>query len=130
MQRRKVVWIVSLLALAGTVLLFAWIVSRDAGRRLNRAGLSQLRLGMTQAQVESLLGGPPGNYGRYARGMMTLEGYSAPPGAVERIWCDDSNRLEIYFDAEGRVVGHHRRARYSQSPPEGVYAWLQQVIGL
>jgi hypothetical protein len=129
MQGRKVVWIVSLLALAGTVLLLARIVSRDAGRRLNREGFSQLGLGMTQAQVEGLLGGPPGNYGRYASGEMTLEEYSAPPGAVERIWCDDSNRFEIYFDADGRVVGHHRRAGYSQSPPAGLVAWLKQVIG-
>lgn len=130
MQGRKVAWIVSLLAVVGTVLLLARIVWRDAGRCLNREGFSQLALGMTQAQVESLLGGPPDNYGRYASGVMTMEGYIAPPGAVERIWCDDSNRFEIYFNAEGRVVGHHRRAGYSQSPPDGLVAWLQRVIGL
>jgi hypothetical protein len=51
MQRRKVVWIVSLLTLVGTVPILARIVSRDAGRCLNLEGFSQLRLGMTQAKI-------------------------------------------------------------------------------
>jgi len=127
MQGRRVVWIVRLLALAGTVLLLAWIVSRDAGRRLNREGFSQLRLGMTQAEVESLLGGPPGNYGRYDDRFaeMTMEGYERPPGSVERVWCDDAHRFEIYFDQEDQVVGLHRRARYQQmSQLDRLRSWL------
>jgi hypothetical protein len=101
------------------------------GRRLAHENYPLVRLGMSQAEVEGLLGGPPGNFGRYGGGAtgMTLEGYLAPPGAVERVWCDDSNRLEIYFDAEERVVGLHRRAAYWQSPPEGFLGWLRRVIG-
>jgi hypothetical protein len=89
-------------------------------RRLASENYSMIRDGMSQAKVEELLGGPPRNYGRYFNGggVMTMEGYWAPPGAVERIWCDDSNRFEIYFDPEGRVIGHHRRFGYSQEPPE------------
>jgi hypothetical protein len=99
------------------------------GRRLAHENYPLVRLGMSQAEVEELLGGPPGNYGRYANGksMMTLEGYIPPAGAAERVWCDDSNRLEIYFDAEGRVVGHHRRAVYSQSASEGPSGWLRRM---
>ena len=77
-----------------------------------------VRVGMPQAEVEDLLGGPPGNYGRYAGGSwMTAEGYLAPLGSTEKIWCDDGHRFEIYFDGAERVVGIHRRAGYGQRPP-------------
>jgi hypothetical protein len=55
-----------------------------------------------------------------------------PPGSVERIWCDDSTRFEIYFDAQGRVVGHHERAGYQQAPPDGKQLWrmARRQLGL
>jgi hypothetical protein len=101
-----------------------------SAKRLAAENYSLIRLGMSQAEVEGLLGGPPGNYGRYAGGdgLMTAEGYMAPPGSVERIWCDDGNRLEIYFEAGGRVVGHHRRAGYSQTPGEGPLMRLWRLL--
>jgi hypothetical protein len=85
---------------------------------------------MSQAEVEALLGGPPGNYGRYLRGKasMTTEGVIAPPGSVERVWCDDSNRLEVYFDGQGRMVGYHKRASYRQMPPDGFVVRLWRSV--
>ncbi len=83
---------------------------------------NRIRVGMTQAEVEELLGGPPGNYGGFVwyvlqlGGWMSMEGYMRPPDSVERIWNDDDSRLEIYFNAEGRVTGHHERAKYQQAP--------------
>jgi hypothetical protein len=96
--------------------------------RLNVEGFKHIRNGLTWAEVEELLGGPPGNYGRYAGGMskMTMEGYLAPPGSIEQIWCDDTNRFEIYFDANDRVVGFHRRAGFLQEPPPA-RNWLDQL---
>jgi hypothetical protein len=114
-----------------------WQFGRPASHvRLAAENYPLIRVGMSQAEVEGLLGGPPGNYGRYAGGQseMTAEGYWPPPGSVERIWCDDGNRFEICFDAGGRVVGHHRRAGYSQTPGEGplVRLWrsLRVRLGL
>jgi hypothetical protein len=41
-------------------------------RQLNRDGFDQIQLGMSQAEVEALLGGPPGDYGRYRWGDVPL----------------------------------------------------------
>lgn len=101
------------------------------GQRLRSENFSQLRVGLSQREVEDLLGGPPGNYGQDGgSAMMTLEGVLAPPGSVERIWSDDANRFEIYFDSRDRVVACHRRAGYQQSPPEGLFAKSRRLIGL
>jgi hypothetical protein len=119
--------------LAMVIAVVLWQFSGMAPRRrLAVENFAHVRMGMTLAEVEALLGGPPGNYGRFTDGMgfMTLEGYISPPGAVEQIWCDDANRYEIYFDADGRVVGHHRRAGYSQEPGDGVFGWLRRITGL
>jgi hypothetical protein len=86
---------------------------------------------MTRADVEGLLGGPPGNYGEHAGGesRMSLEGYHVPPGAVELVWCDDSIFFMIFFDAKGCVVGHRQAADYRQEPPEGFFARLRRALG-
>jgi hypothetical protein len=124
--------LIGLAAVAAFSLAAWWWGRPAAGPRLRAENYPQVRAGMPLGEVEALLGGPPGNYGRYAGGAaeMTLGRYPAPPGSTERIWCDDCNRLEVYFDAEGRVVGHHRRAGYGQSHPEGVFGWLRSVTGL
>src|SRR5262249_1372949 len=66
------------------------------GPRRRVENSSRLRTGMPQKQVEALLGGQPGNYGRYdsTTGITTAEGYLIPPASVERFWYDDSNRFE------------------------------------
>jgi hypothetical protein len=123
--------VVSLLGVLGLVIAFVlWrFTHHTPGRILASGNYPQVRLGMPQAEVERLLGGPPGNYGRYPGGRtdMTMEGYLSPSGAIERVWCDDSSRFEIYFDADGRVVGNHRRAGYSQEPGEGIFEWMRRV---
>ena len=127
MRRRTIAWIAGSLLLAGVILSFVWL---RASQRLNVENFSQIQQGMTQAEVEKLLGGPPGNYGRYSEksGFMTLEGYFAPAGSVEKVWCNDKHRFEVYFDQDGQVVGQHKRAGYEQgSAPswlERLRAWL------
>jgi hypothetical protein len=48
---------------------------------------------------------------------MTLEGYLAPPGSVEKVWFDDTHQFEVYFDRGGRVVGLHQRAGFRRLQP-------------
>jgi hypothetical protein len=95
-------------------------------KQLNRDRFDQIRLGMSQAEVEAILGGPPGDYGRYRWGtaMMTCEGSPQPPGSVEVAWFDDSSRFEVFFNRQGRVVGSHRRAGFERLPP----AWVRHLL--
>jgi hypothetical protein len=92
--------------------------SRVFAPRLRVENYPRLQIGMAKATVESLLGGPSGNYGRYdhKKSFRTDEGYRIPPGSVELWWFDDANRFELYFDAQSRLVGYHKRATYRQSP--------------
>src|SRR5262249_20566464 len=109
------------LSALATALLLRHLGGPTLGRRLAVENYPRVRVGMPQAEVEALLGGPPGNYSRPAGGeaARTGEGFTGPPESAERVWRDDANRFEIYFDAEGRVVAHHRRAGISSSHPRG-----------
>jgi hypothetical protein len=83
-------------------------------RRLNHDGFAAIQNGMTQQEVEQLLGGPPGVYYPTYPGAgagMTDEGYDVPD-AVEGLWYDDKQRFEIWFDDQEKVVGKHRRSQW------------------
>src|SRR5262245_61941779 len=134
-MKKKCLYVASgVLALAVIIaILWLWSDALAAPRtRLASENFPMIKNGMTLAEVENLLGGPAGNFGRHANGgsKMTMEGYIGPVGTKELIWCDDSNRFEIYFDAQDRVVGFHRRAGYAQSPPESILVWLRRQLGL
>jgi hypothetical protein len=113
--------------LTGTVLLLVRLFAPPADRPLNIGCFYRIKVGMSLSEVEGLLGGPPGNYGRYAAGtrLMSMEGSIRPPGSVEQVWCDDADRLEIYFDQQKQVVGYYKRAGYSQQPGPG---WVEQLL--
>ena len=127
-MRRRTTLVVALLLVVSLSLL-ALRFLQVPQRSLKVDGFPLIRVGMLQSEVEDLLGGPPGNYGRYARGCsrMTCEGYFAPAGSTEKVWCDDGHRFEIYLDGAGRVVGIHRRASYSQGPPIASN-WFDQLL--
>lgn len=132
MKRLKRTCLVAFLAIAAALLILYFNRPKVPARQLAAENFALVRIGMTQAEVEQLLGGPPGNYGRYAnRGaVMTAEGYINPPGSIEKIWCDDSHRFEIYFYIREQVVGFHRRASYYQWPGEDFISYLLRSIGL
>src|SRR2546423_1899639 len=93
-----------LLALAGMALvLLAWLAVCSHGRKLQIAGFAKISRGMTQAQVEELLGGPPGDYGDNQGGVApgSLESGNPvplPPGSVTQFWFDDSHQFKVFFD--------------------------------
>ena len=131
-RRRFIVSILVPVVLTSAVLLLVRLLAPSADKQLNVGGFFQIKVGMSLSEVEGLLGGPPGTYGRYAQGasMMTAEGYNAPPGSVEKVWCDDANRFEIYFDQQKHVVGYHKRARYSQEPGPNWLDRLRKWLGV
>jgi hypothetical protein len=120
---------VAAVVVAGIVLFPVETPDPPARKSLNLEGFSQIRPFMTQAEVEALLGGPPGNYGRYSTGrrVMTMEAGPHPPGSVEKVWCDDKHCYEICFDPESRVVSLHQRARYQQLEPPPPPNWLKKL---
>lgn len=135
MAKRKLLVVglaLSVLVAVALVIVGVWPKGNPQPRaRLQVENYDQIQIGMSQSEVEALLGGPPGNYGQHADGgwMMTLEGYISPTGSVERIWCDDSTRHEIYFDKKDCVVGRHKRAGYQQTPRESLFEWLKRSLG-
>ena len=86
--------------------------------RLRAEHFHLVRPGMPRAEVEALLGGPPGDYGRRPErsAWMSCEGFARPggwpAGSREEKWSDDDCQLEVVFDAGGRVVATHRRVHY------------------
>ena len=129
MRRRRLVLVACLMAAVSAVGLLLLALNRF-GRQLKVAGFAQVQTGMTLTAVESLLGGPPGNYGRNTGITGSSLEYMAPPSSTTRVWCDDDNCFEIYFDANDQVAGKHRRAFWHQQPnSESMWQWLRRKLG-
>lgn len=121
--RRLFVTLLSGLTLALAMLLI-FIACRP---RLLVENYPSIRRGMTQAQVEELLGGPPGNYGWYHNKIVVQTAEGTIATGVKRVWCDDGNCFEIYFDSQGNVVAHHKRGMYRQMPKNKLVARLVSI---
>lgn len=114
--RQLMAWtiLISLVFYFAVIPAYRWMTAPPP---LNVAAFDQVRPGMSMEEVSSLLGGPPGDYGRFdGNAMMTLEGAFGPPGSLEADWFDDDNRLEVWFDQAGTVVHVHRRAHFTRRP--------------
>lgn len=109
--RRRRKWLIPLVALVAIPVFAAiWLVA--TWKVLKVENFAKIRYGMSQQQVEELLGGPPGEYGRNTGDVwMSTEGYITP-GETEKRWWDDENRLEVFFDNNGRVTRKHKRESY------------------
>ena len=123
-----------LMVLAGVflALLAWWTLSTVWGRQLNAEKFVLVKVGMTQGQVEELLGGPPGDYGRNRGGqcLSTLEGAFGRDGSVEKVWFDDNRRFEVWFDDADKVVYFHKRAHFHRSKPDSLVRRVLAFLGL
>jgi hypothetical protein len=100
-----------MVALAGAVYLLGW-----HPRTLHWSNLGKIETGMTEIEVERLLGGPPGDYGtgiRSAIRRLFRENQRAKDAGASNWW---SNRgvLTVRFDDSGRAVDRC----YVQREPE------------
>jgi len=110
-----------LLTLVGVFVALVYLLWHP--RTLNHDGFAKVRNGMTQAEVEELLGGPPGAYypaypgggGGMSKewGGCTLD-EPVEPG-IEMLWNDDRNRYEVTFNDQGRVIRKWKRIHWSAS---------------
>jgi virginiamycin B lyase len=103
-----------------SLVVLVWVVLFAPGAFLNRPnlhaeGFDRIHYGLPVGEVERLLGGPPGNYGRYSAhsAVMTAEGFEGPPASEVLLWSDDSRQIEIAVRDE-HVVGMHERAGYGR----------------
>ena len=84
---------------------------------LNRIGFKAVQPGMTQSEVESLVGGPPGSYGGMDIEGMTIRGVGEQSnGDTLEVWHDEEVWFEVHFDREGRVTDKYLRTGYSPVP--------------
>jgi hypothetical protein len=94
-------------------------------KRLLAENFPQVLVGMSQTEVETLLGGRAGNYGKYPDGVfvMSNEAFVSTSGPISKDWCDDSHLFQIYFDAQGRVVAKYQQSSYQQLPGPPISHW-------
>lgn len=110
MRKRRLRWVVAGLAVLS--LAFAVLLYRHYhARRFTRQDFLSLREGMTLAEIEQVLGCPPGNY---CTGPTNPD--DVPPGSgrdefgslrwhftKEAVWSSDTGRIDIAFDARGKA---------------------------
>jgi hypothetical protein len=128
-RRRILLGVAALAALAFALPYAVW-----HPRRLNQAGFEQIQNGMTQPEVEQLLGGPPGIYYPSYSGAgatTSLEAVAPPPGTVRGIeWYDHKVNYGVFFDAAGRVTAKHQRAIwYTTTYTSRHFGFLDHLLG-
>lgn len=104
MSRRLFIGLVSF-AFFGFLALGAWSVIRPR-HCINRDGFERIRVGMTEEEVESVLGRPPGDYSTRVHWT-----FGETHGVIrdwcqwteEKRWKSDEGEIAVYFDA-GCVV--------------------------
>ena len=118
MRRRKL-----LVALAGLVLVGVGVFCLTPGRvDITYRNSEQIRRGMSRAEIQTIIGGPPGDYSTHPTipvpgGLLRYPAAHEEPFLVRRAlratdlterWQDDGARLTVSFDQSG----HALEARY------------------
>jgi hypothetical protein len=130
--RRRRLFLAGLVASAGLAALSFVLLRGPAG--LDERRFAALRPGMTRPQVYTLLGGRPGDYGRYADGEIdwgdgsVLQTFAAPTAGTTypECWQDDRHLFNIFFDDQGRVVAVSRATSFRRRPRNVVLELLRR----
>jgi hypothetical protein len=101
--------------------------------RINKEGFEDIRFGMTLTEVEDVLGGPPGDYGRSKGEILDSVCGSSLSNAIEvdpngKNWLASEFAITVCFDDEGRVTGKGTALVYR--PYDTFFEMLQQQVGL
>jgi hypothetical protein len=101
-KRRKVV-----LGLAAAALVLTghvgWRAFAPPRHRITADSIRAIRGGMTLAEVETLLGAPPGDYSTTGKGVVGRDA-SPLPTWYYKSWSADDAGVTVWFDNEGWVV--------------------------
>jgi hypothetical protein len=135
--KRRWLWLLlvgGLIVLAGTKIL-------RPGRtdRITEANCTSIQKGMTEEEVEAILGGPPGSYEAWPRTRppfdpsdppYTRAGLLLPDRSIWRSWIGEHGVAWIFFDPSGRV----EKASFVEIPPERkgpsarLREWVQYLL--
>jgi hypothetical protein len=102
MRRRRLLLGVAVLALLGLAAWLALTMREAGGRPALRAAAAKVGLGMTAAEVETLLGGPPSLVGEGAPGVATWDG--PMPACAVRGWEGSDGTFLGYFTATDTLL--------------------------
>jgi hypothetical protein len=93
--------LIGILFVASAVLLFILFSTQSAG--INRTRFESLAIGMSKIQVQSILGGPPGDYTSGKVFVFAYESTRLPPEIVYDEWYGDEGRICVWFDLHGKA---------------------------
>jgi hypothetical protein len=109
-----------------------WIFVRSAG--VNRRSFDRIQTGMSQREVEAILGGPPGDYteaGSNSFDWSCVPRESVAPqtdtdGCRREVWLAGGLSVSVYFRPDG-VVADKGFVDFTMSPPsvfDRIRGWL------
>jgi hypothetical protein len=135
MTKRRAAWIgvaavtVALVAAGGLL----WLLTLPIG--INEDGFNAIRVGMTQRQVEAILGGPPGRDEVPAGLPAGHAGVEIMPAADlsayrRECWRSDIAEVIVYFGSEGAVAHKGGAFDFSNRPPTPLLVRLRLWLGL
>jgi hypothetical protein len=120
-------WLPGIAALAGLAALCAYL-SRPGppGGGVTWANVERIEVGMTQPQVEAVVGRPAQT--RW-RGPLPITDNSPPGYHVVLLWSDMECDILVYLDRDGRVISREGVGSGGSGPPAW-YDRLRKRVGL
>ena len=134
---RRMIVVVAVVAVAlAMVIEGEQIFLEPAPSALRTTNFRQIKPGLTRKQVFELLGGPPGDYGKNADGMIesgdgsVFQVFYVPTSRPVRMenWQDDLSNFFIFFDDEGHVIATSRSNCVRRYPNSRFLHEMRQII--
>jgi hypothetical protein len=142
-MRKRMLGLVLLAAFTALMTFVGWRTFASPGCRINQDNFDQIREGMSQADVEAILGVPPGYHGTRRAvvsprrelhpAIFTQGGITVTLDAGEvttKGWVGDDGAILLTFDAAGRVI--HKsipEVDYPDPDPPGLIERLRSWLG-